>query len=39
VYVLGGKAREKETTRKTKTYGQIILRWILKRQDERILTG
>jgi hypothetical protein len=29
--VTGGKARRKETTRKTKTYGLTILRWIFGR--------
>jgi hypothetical protein len=31
LYVIGRKARGKETTRKTKTCGWIILRWILER--------
>jgi hypothetical protein len=33
VQFITGKARGKETTRKTKTCGWIILRWSLERWD------
>jgi hypothetical protein len=36
--VNGGKARRKETTRKTKTGGWKILKWILERLDEVVWT-
>jgi uncharacterized membrane protein len=37
--VIGGKARGKETTRKTKTGGWIILGLILERWDGVMWTG
>jgi hypothetical protein len=30
---VGGKARRRKTTRKTKSYGWTILKWILERLD------
>jgi hypothetical protein len=35
----GGKARRKETTRKTDVHGMIIIKWILERQDGVVRTG
>jgi hypothetical protein len=40
VWVIGGKARRKETTRKTNEVGEwIILGWILERWDVVMCTG
>jgi hypothetical protein len=35
----GGKARRKETTRKTDVGGRIILKWVLEKWDGVVWTG
>jgi hypothetical protein len=39
VYVIGGKARGKETAGKTNTWMGVILEWILERWDGVSWTG
>jgi hypothetical protein len=33
------EARRKETTKNTQTQGQLVLRWMLERQDEMLGTS